>query len=154
MLCLSASGATLKIILEDQSSPCEIFLNGSSIGIIKDSIIFNDAEEGSYKVSMFSERVFDEKSDSVTSANDKRVRNLDKESMRSAIALGTESVFLSETESKSVILKNKQVAALIKEKKPNNKPFWCCFGGGAGCCLSVLAASTIMVWLNNTVFAK
>jgi len=142
------NGGSMTVILEDFSEPCEIFVNGNSIGEVKDSFLFSDIPEGSYKISMFSENVFKEVDDSLLAESDRKAKKLGNEKMKETVLLGTETVFLSKSEAKKITIKNKQVNEKMTVKGKSNN-LCCCLGGGTGCCLGILAVSTLMVWLNN-----
>ncbi|MGE3062800.1 MAG: hypothetical protein AB7T10_04120 [bacterium] len=149
---VSVFSSKLTIVLEDSAQPSEIFINNSSMGTVKDSILLEDVGEGSYKISMFSGRVFDENDDSIFSENDKKARALGGKKINEAVSLGTESVFIKPDENKTIIIKNKQTNTLLAEKKGGTSAC-CLLGGVGGCCLGVLGISTLMVWMNNTIFA-
>lgn len=142
--------STLNIALEDYSSPCFVYVNGKFIGEVKDSTVMQDLKEGAYKVSMFSENFTEVSNDSLLSEAEKKAKKLDDASMKEAIALGTETILLSKDEVKRVLIKNKQVYERLNPKG-KSKTLCCCLGGGTGCCLGVLALSTLMVWMNNQI---
>lgn len=149
---IALSASSLTVVLEDNKLQCEIFINGNPVGTVKDSLVFGDIEAGAYKISMFSNSVFDEGPDSLFTKNDLKARKLGPEGMKEAVVLGTESVLVKDGESTRVIIKNRQVNSMLNPKAKTNTAC-CCLGGAGGCCLGVLAMSGIMVWLNNTVFA-
>lgn len=147
----------LTIYLEDMSQTCELFVNGASIGQVSDSFVMKNVQQGVYKVSMFSTALHESgmnANEDLLTETDKKAKALDEEKMKTAIALGTETVFVSQSQSK-VTIKNKQVFDILKEKKSGGG---CCLGGGClgiggGCLLVggvVLGGAAIVggiVWL-------
>lgn len=147
---IAVFSGTVTVLLEDYSSPCFIYVNGESMGEVKDSLFLQDLEEGAYKVSMFSENFIEISDDSLLSEAERKAIKMDDASMKEAVALGTETFFLSKDEAKRFTLKNKQVNEKINPKG-KSKTLSCCLWGGTGCCLGVLAVSTLMVWYNNQI---
>jgi len=135
MFWLASYSTSLTILLEDSSSPCEVYLNGESLGEIKDSIVMNELKSATYKVSMFSAKVLDGdtavQQDSLNPA-EKAVLKLEPVKKQEALNLGTETVFIPKDASVRITVKNKQVNAVLGTKKSGSA---CCLGGAGGCCL-------------------
>lgn len=151
LVCLTsiiAFANSLTIVLEDSSVPCVIYVNGISAGEVKDSLVMTNIKAGTYKVSMFSEKIFDKGEDSLITDFEKKAKSLDEKVLQDAVKLGTETAFLSDNNNSRVKINNKAVNDKLKPKGKSNT-LCCCLGGGGGCCLGVLAVSTLMVWWNN-----
>ncbi|MDD3803314.1 MAG: hypothetical protein PHW02_02875 [bacterium] len=137
-LSLFAFSSTLTIVLEDSSFPCEVFLNDSSLGEIKDSLIL-ERDSGTYRVSMFSKPVLDKDTlldQSLLNDTEKSVTALEETKMQETLNAGTSILFLPKGESVRTVVKNNQVSKLIGTKSNGLKTL-CCIGGAGGGCIVI-----------------
>lgn len=138
VLSMAAFSSTLTIVLEDSSFPCEVFLNDSSLGEIKDSLVL-ERDSGTYRVSMFSKMVLDKDTlldKSSLNNTEKSVIALEKTKMQETLNAGTATVFLPKGESVRTVVKNNQVSKLIGTKSNGLKTL-CCIGGAGGGCIVI-----------------
>jgi len=141
---------SLTIHLEDANTPCIIYVNGGSVGEVRDSIILTDLDQGSYKISMFSELAFDKtKKDEDYAMKglgltqyERNLKKYDSAAMQNIINKGTETIFLTKNGVQNITIKNKMVNDMLRERDMIG---WICLGGsclgltGLTGCLLILA---------------